>query len=89
MTKKKQTKEAKQVTKISNDHLSKLQDLVSSSNRTTIAIGNLEMKKFQAIQDLEVLDSKLLLLQKELEEEYGTSNVNIQDGTIINHEQVN
>ena len=88
MKKKKQTKSAK-VEKISNEHLRELQELVTNSNRTTIAIGNLEMKKFDAMRELETLDAKLLLLQKTLEDKYGTSNVNIHDGTILGHEQVN
>ena len=79
----------KKATKISNEHLSELQDLVSTANKTSMSIGNLEAKKFAMLKELEVIDGKLMILQVALEKDYGTSNVNITDGTIISDEQVN
>ena len=82
------TKE-KKVTKVSNDHLSKLQELVSNANKTSMSIGGIEAQKFAMLKKLDAIDGELMILQVALEEAYGTSNINIQDGTIIGDEQVN
>ena len=79
----------KEITKISNEHLSKLQELVTNANKTSMGIGGLEAQKFGMLKKLEAIDGELMVLQVALEEEYGTSNVNITDGTIIKDEQVN
>jgi uncharacterized FlgJ-related protein len=79
----------KKITKISNEHLSELQNLVSTANKISMGIGGIEAQKFAMLKELEVIDGKLMILQVALEENYGTSNVNITDGTIISDEQVN
>jgi len=79
----------KKATKVSNEHLSKLQELVSTANKTSMGIGGIEAQKFAMLKKLEAIDNELMLLQVALEEAYGTSNINIQDGTILGDEQIN
>ncbi len=76
-------------TRISNEHLSKLQELVSNANKISMSIGSVEAQKFSMLKNLEVIDTELMALQATLDKEYGTSNVNITDGTILGDEQVN
>ena len=45
-------------------------------------IGQLEARKHQALHFLAGTNDELGLLQSELEKEYGTNDINIQDGTI-------
>jgi len=79
----------KKVTKISNEHLSSLQNLITTSNKVNMSIGNLEAQKFGLLRQLEGIDTQLIQLQSTFQEEYGTNNIRIQDGTILGDEQVN
>ena len=45
-------------------------------------IGQLEARKHQLLHMIAGINDELVLLQGELEKEYGTNDVNIQDGTI-------
>lgn len=82
------TKE-KKVKKISNEHLGTLQNLVQTANKVNMSIGNLEAQKFGLLKQLEAVDMQLMQLKSTFEEEYGTNNIRIQDGTILGDEQVN
>ena len=68
--------------KITDEQLKKVQDTVNSINRTQLEIGSQEIKKHEMMHHIAGLRDELVLLQKELEKEYGTFDVNIQDGTI-------
>ena len=45
-------------------------------------VGQMETKKHELLHNVAVLRDKLSLLQSEFEKEYGTIDINIQDGTI-------
>ena len=45
-------------------------------------IGQLEARKHQLLHGIAGTNDELAVLQDELEREYGTNDVNIQDGTI-------
>ena len=45
-------------------------------------IGQLEARKHQVLHMIAGTNDELTLLQNKLQEEYGTNDVNIQDGTI-------
>ena len=74
--------------KISEDKLDKLQKLVSDTNRIHMNIGNLESRKHEMLHGALELNNAIMKLQKEFEEEYGTADINIQDG-VINYKSNN
>ena len=49
----------------------------------------MEAEKYSLLKNIDMIDAELMVLQQAFELDYGTSNVNIQDGTIIRNEQVN
>ncbi len=72
--------------KITDEQLSKVQDIVNNINRAQLEIGSVELKKHELMHNIAGLREALTLLQKEFEKEYGTFDINIQDGT-INYEE--
>ena len=72
--------------KITEEQLSKVQDTVNNINRAQLEIGSVELKKHELMHNIAGLREALTLLQKEFEKEYGTFDINIQDGT-INYEE--
>ena len=74
--------------KITEDQLKKVQDTVNNLNRSQLEIGSMEIKKHEMMHRIAGLRDGLTVLQNEFEKEYGTFDVNIQDGT-INYPQEN
>ena len=72
--------------KITDEQLSKVQDTVNSINRVQLEIGSMEVKKHELMHNVAGFRDQLTVLQKEFEKEYGTFDINIQDGT-INYEE--
>ena len=72
--------------KITDEQLSKVQDTVNNINRAQLEIGSVELKKHELMHNIAGLREALTLVQKEFEKEYGTFDINIQDGT-INYEE--
>ena len=68
--------------KITNEQLNKVQDTVNNINRTQLEIGSMEVKKHELMHSIASFRDALAELQKEFEKEYGTFDINIQDGTI-------
>ncbi len=68
--------------KITDEQLKKVQDTVNGINRAQLEIGSLEIKKHEMMHGVAGLRDELTLLQGEFEKEYGTFDINIQDGTI-------
>ena len=68
--------------KITNEQLKKVQDTVNGINRGQLEIGGLEVKKHEMMHGIAGLRDQLTALQSEFETEYGTFDINIQDGTI-------
>jgi RecB family endonuclease NucS len=68
--------------KITDEQLKKIQDTVNAMNRTQIEIGQLETRKHELVHNIAVVKDGLTVLQSEFEKEYGTVDINIQDGTI-------
>ena len=69
-------------TSITKDELKKVQEIVSRINKAQMDIGQLESRKHQALHYIAGINDELTLLQEELKKEYGTIDVNINDGTI-------
>ena len=74
--------------KITAEQLEKVQDTVNSINRAQLEIGSMEVKKHELMHGIAGHRDNLTLLQNEFEKEYGTFDINIQDGT-INYEKEN
>ena len=70
--------------KITDEQLKKVQDTVNNINRSQLEIGMNEIKKHEMMHNIAGLRDGLTLLQSEFEKEYGTFDINIQDG-IINY----
>ena len=68
--------------KVTASQLEKIQKVVSDINRAQMEIGRLETTKHNIMHQVAGLQDELKLIQDELEKDYGTVNVNIEDGTI-------
>ena len=68
--------------KITDEQLKKVQDTVNNINRAQLEIGSIELKKHEMMHQIAGLRDELTLLQGEFEKDYGTFDINIQDGTI-------
>ena len=66
--------------KITEDQLKKVQDSVNNINRAQLEIGSIELKKHEMMHNIAGLRDELTLLQGEFEKDYGTFDINIQDG---------
>ena len=74
--------------KISEEQLNKVQSVVNDINRSQIEIGTLETKKHNILHQVSLLQEKIGEMQVEFEKEYGTFDINIQNG-IINYPKEN
>ena len=68
--------------KITDEQLTKVQDTVNGINRAQLEIGSIEVKKHEMMHNIAGLRDQLTVLQNEFEKDYGTYDINIQDGTI-------
>ena len=68
--------------KISEEHLGKVQNTINSINQHQMELGVMETRKHNILHNLAGIQDKLTLLQDELQKDYGTTDINIQDGTI-------
>jgi hypothetical protein len=70
------------VDKISEQHLKELQHIVNSVNGLQFNIGKIEAQKFGLLNGLTKAQDNIRVLQEKLVKEYGTYDVNLDDGTI-------
>jgi predicted nucleic acid-binding Zn-ribbon protein len=68
--------------KITDEQLNKVQTSVNNLNRLQLEIGSIEVKKHELMHQIAGLRDELTILQGEFEKEYGTFDINIQDGVI-------
>jgi len=68
--------------KITAEQLNKVQDSVNNINRAQLEIGSMELKKHELMHHIVGLRDELTVLQAEFEKDYGTFDINIQDGMI-------
>ena len=71
--------------KITDEQLEKVQTLINDINRSQMELGQMETKKHAILHHVSSLQEAIGVVREEFEKEYGTSDVNIQDG-IINYE---
>ena len=86
---KRKTPKATKPTKISNEHLNKMQTIINNLNRGQLEIGSIETRKYALLKHITSFQEELSSMQDELKKEYGTDNINIQTGEIMKDEQAN
>ena len=74
--------------KITEEQLKKVQGTVNAINRSQLDLGILESRKHQLLHAIDTIQDQLKVMQGEFEKEYGTYDINIQDGTINYGENV-
>ena len=79
---KRKTKKAEKATNITKDELSKVQTVINNINRAQLEIGSFESKKHTLLHHISSLQDSLTEMQESFEKTYGTSDINIKDGTI-------
>jgi hypothetical protein len=68
--------------KISDEQLQKVQQIINMMNRGQMDLGIMETRKHKLLHDISSIQEQLTAMQSEFEKEYGTYDINIQDGTI-------
>ena len=74
--------------KITTEQLEKIQKTINDINKTQFELGTMELKKHEMMHSIAGSRDELTLMQAEFEKEYGTFDINIQDGTINYEEDV-
>ena len=74
--------------KITDEQLEKVQTLINDINRSQMELGQMETRKHAMLHHISSLQEAVGVLKEEFEKDYGTSDVNIQDG-IINYPKEN
>ena len=73
--------------KITDEQLQKLQKSVGNINRAKTELGALELQKHSIVKIIEELGGALNELRTEFKNDYGTDNININDGSIMYSEK--
>jgi|TARA_R100000084_G_C4565286_1_gene106578 hypothetical protein len=76
------TKKAEKPTKITNEQLNDLQDIVNEINKAQMQIGIFQTNIHQLLHHIAGKNDELTLMKEGFEKEYGTSDINILDGHI-------
>ena len=68
--------------KINEQHLARLQASIKTIDQLTHEVGSIEVRKHALMKAMETIQTRVETLRVELKDEYGTDDINIQDGTI-------
>ena len=68
--------------KITDEQLKEVQDLINNINRSQMELGQIETKKHAILHHISMTQEAVGKVRDTFEKEYGTADVNIQDGTI-------
>jgi len=68
--------------KITDEQLKNVQETVNNLNRSQMEIGHMESRKHELLHNIASLRDELGKLQGEFQKEYGTFDINIENGTI-------
>ena len=71
--------EAKQI--ITEDQLKKIQDFQKDLNKLLNEVGFLEAQKTAVLGKFQEINKETEAFKKELEDEYGSININLEDGS--------
>ena len=86
---KRKTPKVKKPSKITNEELKSLQDLVNKINRSHLQIGQLENQKHSVLHSLAGMNDELVVMRGKFKDSYETEDINIVDGLINYNGQVN
>ena len=67
--------------KIKEEQLKKIQEQQAAVNKILNEVGYLEANKHGLLHELAGVNENIESFKKELEEEYGAVNINLEDGT--------
>jgi len=70
--------------KVSNEHLTQLQQAVNAVNGIQFEVGKIEAQKHAYLHKLTIAQDGIKDLQQMLVKEYGTFDVNLQTGELNN-----
>tara|TARA_R110000744_G_scaffold378403_1_gene494482 strand:- start:662 stop:928 length:267 start_codon:yes stop_codon:yes gene_type:complete len=73
--------------KITKEQLEKIQDQQKKLQGILTDIGVIEVRKHEALHAQAVVSQEIEETKKELEKEYGSININMQDGTYTKIEE--
>ena len=68
--------------KITDEQLKRVQETVNNLNRSQMEVGQIETRKHELLHNIAGSRDELSKLQAEFQDEYGTFDVNIENGTI-------
>ena len=74
--------------KVTDEQLEKVQTVINDINKSQIEIGQLETKKHAIMHHISALQEAVGEIREEFEKDYGTADINIQDG-VINYPKEN
>ena len=68
--------------KISEQQLDKVQKMITGLEGMQKQVGLTEVRKHQLLHQIANINDQLAMMQTEFQKEYGTNDINIEDGTI-------
>ena len=68
--------------KITDEQLEQVQKLINDINRSQMELGQMETKKHAILHHVSMLQEGVGELRETFEKDYGTSDIDIQSGTI-------
>ena len=68
--------------KITDEQLEKVQKTINGINRAQLELGQMEIQKHEMMHNIAGLRDSLAVMQNDFQKEYGTFDVNIDDGKI-------
>jgi len=68
--------------KINEQELAQLQSAIKTIDNLTAEVGSIEVRKHSLLKAMESVHSRLEAQRVAIQKEYGTDNINLQDGTI-------
>jgi len=68
--------------KVKDEELKKIQGVVGKINNLYVELGRLEALKHNNLHTLAGIQDELMVVQNDLNKEYGTDDINIQTGEI-------
>ena len=73
--------------KIKDEQLERIQSIQKELSETLNAIGYLESEKHALLHKIKSINEEDQRIKAELEEEYGSVNINVEDGTYTDIEK--
>jgi len=72
--------------KLTEEELSEIQQLINGLNRVQLEVGGLETRKHNLMHQVLGIQNQMQAVQKKFEETYGNVDINITDGSITYNE---